>query len=262
MFNSMILWFYGFQVANSASQGENRFGFSKVITGVLCFVLIMTAGCAVPRIQDGKFLEETKGYAFDLPGAEWEIDKDAWVYEREFGEVFIEIPGSKYVLRDRRRRNDPDEDLDLRPRREKKEKRLILDMDIGFKHKTQAMKLLVGTISEDYLIKFLKGKFVLTDSDLPENLVAGYMERLLFLYPTRQPGSITSQSLPNTGTVDRLQWNEEGNLRVIYGIALSREYLFISLLTEEGLPVSEFNKGVQALDQWIHSFVRLPNRGS
>lgn len=38
------------------------------------------------------------------------------------------------------------------------------------------LKLLVGVISEGCLIKFLKGKLIRTDNDLPENLIADYTE--------------------------------------------------------------------------------------
>jgi hypothetical protein len=236
---------------------RRRPGTSWVWAGVLLLFLLGTQSCATQKIAEGRFVYETKGYAFTLPPADWEIDKDAWVYEREFGHVVVKKRESKYVLRRNRRNPQDANDIQIRPRRSKTIKKLILDMDVGFQHKTQPMQLLIGTISEGNLIKFLKGGFIKTDSDLPENLIAGYLQRLQLFYPPRQPALITSRNLLHAGLAHRLEWHDEQGIRVLYGIALTREYLLISLQADKKTSPADLKVGLQDLDRLVEACVRL-----
>ena len=225
--------------------------------GILCLFLVLTQSCATAKIEDGTFVQESKGYSFILPGADWAIDKDAWVHEDEFGYVLVKKKKSRYILRRNRRNQTPRNEIEIRFRPPKTYEKLILDMDIGFQHKNRPMKILIGTISVGGLIKFLKGNFLKTDSDLPENLIAGYMERIQFFHPPRQPVLITSRKLPHAGQANRLEWDDGRQLRVLYGIALTRKYLFFLLQADKKTPASDFQKGLQALDGLVETSVRL-----
>ena len=226
-----------------------------VRAGILLFFLLATQSCATHKIAEGRFAHEAKGYAFILPTADWTIDKDAWVYEREFGYVVVKERESRYVLRNNQK-NSLD-DIEIRPRLPKTHEKLILAMDIGFQHKTRPMQLLVGTILEGNLIKFLKGGFIKTDSDLPENLIAGYLQHLQFFYSSQQPALITSRKLPHAGLTHRLEWDDGQNIRVLYGIALTREYLFVVLRADTTISKSDLKVGLQDLDRLVEACVRL-----
>jgi len=225
--------------------------------GILCLFLVLAQSCATAKIVDGTFVHESKGYSFILPGADWAIDKDAWVHENEFGYLVVKKQRSRYVVRRNRNKTEPGNDIEIRLLPPKTYEKLILDMDIGFQHKNQPMKILIGTISEGDLIKFLKGNFLKTDSDLPENLIAGYMERIQFFHPPQQPALITSRKLSHAGQANRLKWDDGRQLRVLYGIALVRKYLFVLLQADKQTPASEFQEGLQALDELVEAIVRL-----
>jgi hypothetical protein len=237
--------------------GRRRPGTSWVWAGVLLLFLLGTQSCATQKIAEGRFVHETKGYAFTLPPADWTIDKDAWVYEREFGHVVVKKHRSRYVLRRNRRNPQDANDIQIRPRRPKTIKKLILDMDVGFQHKTQPMQLLIGTISEGNLIKFLKGGFIKTDSDLPENLIAGYFQRWQNFYSSKRTALITSTELPQAGRADRLEWDDGQDIRVMYGIALNRNFLFFSLQADKETSAADLKVGLQDLDRLVEACVRL-----
>ena len=46
--------------------------------GVLGFFLMLVSNCATQRMIGNEFIHSNKGYAFVLPGVDWEIDQDAW----------------------------------------------------------------------------------------------------------------------------------------------------------------------------------------
>lgn len=234
-----------------------RSGASLVRAGLLLLILLGAQSCVTQKIAEGRFVHETKGYAFILPPADWAIDKDAWVYERKFGHVIVKKRRSRYVLRRNRSNQQDGSDIQIRPRLPKIIKKLILDVDIGFQHTTRPMRLLVGTISEGDLIKYLKGGFIKTDSDLPANLITGYLQRLQFFYSAQQTALITSRKLPHAGRAYRLEWDDGQDIRVLYGIALTREYLFISLQADKKTSPADLEVGLQDLDRLVEACVRL-----
>jgi len=231
-----------------------------VKVGLQLLFLIGLQNCVTQKISAGRFVQEAKGYTFIVPSGDWAVDKDAWIYERAFGNVTVKDSGTRYRIILRGNRNQPAQgsNFDIRPLPRIDHERLIFNLDIGFQHRTQPIKLLIGTISEGDVIKFLKGNLIKTDSDLPKNLVAGYFQRLVHFYSSPEPASITSRKLLHAGPATRLEWNDGEDIRVLYGIALNREYLFFSLQAENKIRSEDLEVGRQALDALVESCVRLP----
>ena len=226
--------------------------------GILCFSLVFAPNCATQKIVGNEFIHEVKGYSFVLPGMDWEIDSEAWRNERDFGYILVrKRPKSRIIKKNRNRSGSNTNDLEIRPLPVEEYEKLLLDMDAGFRHKTHAGKILVGTILERDLIKFLKADFVKTDSDLPENLIAGYMERLRDFYPpyVADPSVVTFRTLPQSGPMYRMQWVAGQGLRILYGVSLNREFLFISLEMNRKAPASAIEAGLKTLDQLVESIV-------
>lgn len=240
-------------------DGRGRPGGGVVRAGILLFLLLSATSCATQRIADGRFVHESKGYAFNLPAAGWVIDKDAWVHEQEFGRVFVKKQQSRYVMRRNQRSTEAGTAIEIRPRRPKIHEKVILDMDIGFRHETRPMQLLIGTISAGDLIRFLKGGSLKADSDLPENLIAGYLQHLQFFNSSQRQALITSRKLPQAGRAYRSEWEDGEGIRVLYGIALTRAYLFIALRADKTVSKSDLNEGLQDLDELVEACVLLQN---
>ncbi len=229
---------------------------SRVRLGALFFLWMLISNCATQKIIGNEFVHSNKGYAFVLPGADWEVDGDAWRYERDFGYLLVrEKPRPKSIRRSPSRNGPKPNDLDIRPLPGKKIEKLLLDMDTGFRHKTHAGKILVGTIVEGNLIKFIKGNFTKTDSDLPKNLIRGYMERLRWFYPPQEaePQDVTVRTLAQSGQAYRMQWIEGRDIRIMYGISLYKEILLISLKVDREAPRSAVEEGSKALDRLVES---------
>jgi hypothetical protein len=228
--------------------------------GILCFLLALAPNCATQRIIGNEFVHQNKGYSFALPGGDWTIDQEAWRDERDFGYIFVtKRPKSRFVRNPRSLRGAKRGDLDIRTLPEKKVEKLLLNMDVGFRNKTHAGKILVGTILEGSLIKFLKGNFIKTDSDLPENLIAGYMERLRDFYPPQNvdPVVVTVRNLAQSGQAYRMEWVEEREFRVLVGISIYKEFLFISLKMNEKAPAANIEEALKTLDRLVESVVIL-----
>lgn len=225
---------------------------------ILGFLLILVSNCATQKIVGNEFVHRHKGYAFALPAVDWEIDEDAWRDERDFGYIFIKSrPTSRFVRKSRDSSNPKRKELDIRPVPAKKIEKLLLDMDVGFRHKTHAGTIRVGTIIEGRLIKFIKGNFAKTDSELPENLIRGYMERLWDFYPPRnaEPKKVTARTLVQSGQVFRMEWIEGQDLRILYGVSLYKEFLFMSFKVDREATLSVIEAGSNALDQLVESVV-------
>lgn len=226
--------------------------------GVLCFLLVLAPNCATQRIFGNEFVQSSKGYSFVLPGGDWTIDQEAWRNERDFGYILVKKrPKSRFIRNPRSLRGGKREDLDIRTLPEKKVEKLLLNMDTGFRHKTHAGQILVGTILEGSLIKFLKGNFAKTDSDLPENLIAGYMERLRDFYPPPEadPAGVTVRTLTQSGQAYRMEWVEDQEFRVLVGISLYKEFLFIALHMKQKAPAADIEEGLNTLDRLVESVV-------
>ena len=224
----------------------------------LGFLLMLVSNCATQKIVGNEFVHRHKGYAFVLPAVDWEIDQDAWRDERDFGYILVKSrPKSRFVRKSRDRSNPKRNELDIRPVPAKKIEKLLLDMDVGFRHKTHAGTIRVGTIIEGRLIKFIKGNFPKTDSDLPENLIRGYMERLRDFYPPRNvdPKKVTVRTLAQSGQVFRMEWIEGQDLRILYGVSLYKEFLFMSFKVDREATLSVIEAGSNALDQLVESVV-------
>jgi len=224
----------------------------------LGFLLMLVSNCATQKIVGNEFVHSNKGYAFVLPGVDWEIDQDAWRDERDFGYIFVKSrPQSRFVRKSRDRNNPKRNELEFRHVPEKKIEKLLLDMDVGFRHKTHAGTIRVGTIIEGRLIKFIKGNFAKTDSDLPENLIRGYMERLRDFYPPENadPEKVTVRTLAQSGQVFRMQWIEGQDLRILYGVSLYKEFLFMSVEVDGEATLSVTEAGSNALDRLVESVV-------
>jgi hypothetical protein len=224
----------------------------------LVFLLVLVSNCATQKIVGNEFVHSHKGYAFALPAVDWEIDEDAWRDERDFGYILVKSrPKTRLVRKPRDRSNPKRNELEFRPVPKKKIEKLLLDMDVGFRHKTHAGTLRVGTIIEGRLIKFIKGNFPKTDSDLPENLIRGYMERLRDFYPPRNvdPKEVTARTLAQPGQVYRMEWIEGRDLRILYGVSLYKEFLFMSFNVDREATPSVIEEGSNALDQLVESVV-------
>ena len=225
---------------------------------MLCFLLALAPNCVTQRIVGNKFVHDYKGYAFVLPGVDWEIDEEAWRYERDFGYIIVSKKPKRRLARSFRNRDgtQPD-DLNIRLVPEKKVEKLLLNMDLGFRHKTHAGEILIGTIIEGSLIKFVKGNFAKNDIDLPKNLIAGYMERLQGFYSRQSagPAAVTVKTLAQSRRAYRVEWVEGQDLRVLYGISLYKEFLFISLQANLKSSAEEVAKGVKTLVQLVESVV-------
>lgn len=222
----------------------------------LGFLLMLVSNCATQKIVGNEFVHSNKNYAFVLPGAAWEIDQDAWRDERDFGYILVEKrPNSRLIRRSRDRSDPRRKELDIRPVHKKKIERLLLDMDVGFRHKTHAGTIRVGTIIEGRLIKFIKGKFVTTDSELPENLIRGYMEHLRDFYPpiNEDTKKVTARNLAQSGQVFRMEWIEGQDLRILYGVSLYKEFLFMSFKVNREAARSVIEEGSNTLDQLVES---------
>ncbi len=225
---------------------------------MLCFLLALAPGCVAQRIVGNEFVHDNKGYAFFLPGVDWEIDEEAWRNERDFGYIIVSKKNKSRVVRKSRTPSGTQPDnLNIRLVPEKKVEKLLLDMDLGFRHKTHASEILVGTIIEGSLIKFIKGNFAKNDIDLPESLIAGYMERLQGFYFSLDatPAAVTVRTLAQSRRAYRMEWVEGQNLRVLYGISLHKEFLFFSLQMNLKLPAEEIEEGLKTLDQLVESVV-------
>lgn len=226
--------------------------------GVLCFLLVQAPNCVTQRIVGNEFIQTSKGYSFVLPEGNWEKDDEAWRSERDFGYIFArKIPRSRFVRNRRSLSGANRENLNIRTRTERKVEKLLLDMDVGFRHKTHTGKILVGTIIEGSLAKFIKGNFKKTDSELPENLIAGYMKRLRGFYSPKiaDPVVIRVRPLPRAGQAYRMEWVEDREFRVLYGLPLYKEFLFISLRVNEKAKASEIEEGLKTLNQLVESIV-------
>jgi len=230
---------------------------------MLCFLLALASNCVTERIVGNQFVHDNKGYAFILPGVDWEIDAEAWRYERDFGYIIVTKKPKKRFFRSFRNRNGTQsDDLNVRLLPEKKVEKLILNMDLGFRHKIHAGEILIGTIIEGSLIKFVKGNFAKNDIDLPRNLIAGYMERLRGFYSPQgiEPANVTVRTLDRSRRAYRVEWIEGQDLRVLYGMSLYKEYLFISLQVNKKTPAEEIEEGLKTLDQLVESVVIMARK--
>ena len=225
---------------------------------MLCFLLALAPNCVTQRIVGNEFVHDNKGYAFFLPGVDWEVDKEAWRFERDFGYNIVSRENkTRFVRRPRTRIGTQQDNLNIQTIPEKKVEKLLLDMDMGFRHKTHASEILIGTILEGSLIKFIKGNFAKNDIDLPKNLIAGYMERLQGFYSRQSagPAAVTVKTLAQSRRAYRVEWVEGQDLRVLYGISLYKEFLFMSLQVNLKSSAEEIAKGLKTLDQLVESVV-------
>jgi hypothetical protein len=224
----------------------------------LGLLLMLVSNCATQKIVGNEFVHSHKGYALALPAGDWEIDEDAWRDERDFGYILVKSrPKTRLIRKPRDSSNPKRNELDIRPVPQKRIKKLLLDMDVGFRHKTHGGTIRVGTIIEGRLIKFIKGNFnfAKTDSDLPENLIRGYMERLREFYPPKNldPEKVTARNLDQSGRAFRMEWIEGRDLRILYGISLYKEFLFMSFKVDREAKLSVIETGSNALDQLVES---------
>ena len=227
-------------------------------TGVLGFVLAQTLNCAPNRIVGTEFVHDNKGYAFTLPGGGWEVDPDAWRDERDFGYILVKSrPKSRFARRPRDLNARKRQELDIRFAPERKIEKLLLHMDVGFRHKSHPGNILIGTISEGRLIKFIKGNFAKTDSELPENLIAGYMKRLRGFYPPEKTGQalVTVRALARSGQVHQMEWIEGSDKFILYGFSLYREVLFLAFKVNRGAPLPAVAEGAKVLRRLVESVV-------
>ncbi|VAX28736.1 hypothetical protein MNBD_NITROSPINAE05-685 [hydrothermal vent metagenome] len=227
-------------------------------TGVLGFVLAQTLSCVPNRIVGTEFVHDNKGYAFTLPGGGWEVDPDAWRDERDFGYILVKSRlKSRFVRKPRNSNTQNREQLDIRFVPEKKTEKLLLHMDVGFRHKTRPGNILIGTISEGRLIKFVKGNFATTHSELPENLIRGYMERLWDFYPPEKTGRalVTVRTLARSGQVHRMEWIEGPDKFILYGFSLYKEFLFLAFKVDREAPLPAIEEGAKVLKRLVESVV-------
>jgi hypothetical protein len=226
-----------------------------VKTGAMCLLLL---SCASKRIVGTEFVHDNKGYAFTLPGQNWEVDKDAWRDERDFGFILVKSrPKSRFVRKSRNPSIRKREERDIRSVPEKKIEKLLLHMDVGFRHKTRPGKILIGTIVEGSLIKFIKGNFAKTDSELPENLLLGYMERRRDFYSPRntRQALVTVSTFARSGQVHRMEWIEGRDKFILYGVSLHKEFLFLAFKVNRETPLPVIEEGAKALRQLVESVV-------
>jgi hypothetical protein len=83
------------------------------------------------------------------------------------------------------------------------------------------------------------------------------MERLRDFYPPRNLDSkaVTVRTLAQSGQVFRMQWIEGQDLRVLYGVSLYKEFLFMGLKVDRQAPRSVIEAGSNTLDQLVESVV-------
>jgi len=113
-------------------------GISLSMVGILFFSLILAPSCATQRISGNEFVHETKGYTFVLPGVDWEVDEEAWRNERDFGYVLVrERSKPKFRRYNGNQSGSEPNDFVVRSLPEEEVEKLLLDMDVGFRHKTQ-----------------------------------------------------------------------------------------------------------------------------
>jgi hypothetical protein len=250
--------FFDHDFLEDFSSMERSRATSLFKVAMLCFLLILAPNCVKQRIVGNQFVHDNKGYAFLLPEVDWEIDEEAWRYERDFGYIIVsKKPKTRSVRKSRTPSGTQPDDLNIRLVPAKKIKKLLLDMDSGFRHKTRASEILVGTIIEGSLIKFIKGNFPKNDVDLPQNLIAGYMKRLQGFYSPldAKPAAVTVRTLAQSRRAYRMEWVEGQDLRVLYGISLYKEFLFISLQVNLKSSAEEIEEGLKTLDQLVESVV-------
>jgi hypothetical protein len=232
-------------------------------TGVLGFVLAQTLNCISNRIVGTEFVHDNKGYAFTLPGGGWEVDPDAWRDERDFGYILVKSrPKSRFVRKSRNLSIRKREERDIRFVPEKEIEKLLLYMDVGFRHKTHPGNILIGTISEGRLIKFVQGNFAKTHSELPEDLIRGYMKRLWDFYPPEKRGEalVTVKTLARSGQVHRMEWIEGSDKFILYGLSLYKEFLFLAFKVDRGMPLPAIEEGTKVLKQLVESVVVTENK--
>ena len=227
-----------------------------------CLALVFLQGCATTqKIAGDTFIEEGKGYRFVLPGKGWEIDEDAWTYQRDFGYLLLLSRPGLVSRRTGKEKKQQEEELDIRPLARKFYEKQIFHMDIGFRHTTHGMKLLAATVWEGDLLDLLKERQVKTDSDIGQNLVRAYMERFADFHPPRTFGEpvITESAFAGLGEVSHLQWTGADDFWGLYGIRINREFLFFMFRADKNISATALQEGMQALDRLVETTVVFKN---
>ncbi len=225
-----------------------------------CATLVLFSNCATQRIAGDTFIEASKGYQFVIPGPDWPVDEDAWVYERDFGYLLVKKKPRRAYRRTVDEKGNPIEDLDVLPSLPPKIlEKLIFDMDIGFRHKTHDMILLAATAWERELLDLLKEGGIKTDSDFQNNLIKAYFERFPDFHrpKTARRPVITIENFPRIGEVPGLKWTGADAVWAMRGIRLDHEFLFFLLRVDKETPAAVLAEGMQALNEIVATIVLL-----
>ncbi len=226
--------------------------------GVLLIVAALSA-CSTTKIEANRFVQDFRGYAFFLPGAAWQIDPDAWTYNRDFGFRVEQPKPLEEYHRYRRDRNRTDFSRDRLPRIVPPKRKYIFKVDIGFRHASGKMNILAASTSRGQLVRLFRTWKYDTFNPVPENLVKSYLEVFPEFHPPARKGSLTVTEEPFTDTAAlyRGEFRIAGETRALYGIPLQKDVLVFQLYAQKDTEPALLEQGRQTLEELARSTVAL-----
>lgn len=221
--------------------------FSILIFFLLAFFLQLYA---MENSGGDVFAGETAGHSLTPPSGNWEIYKDAWAHKRDFGYA-------TYLQRETWGSSGDLEQIYSSPRVEEK---ILFDIETGFRHKTQKMRILIATIDEGKLIEYLELK---TDKNIRgsgKSLISVYLDGFGGTYQTmpQTPAIRATRKFPNLGDVGFLRINGGSNSWAIYGVQFDKQYVFVALQADPGTPEAVMSEGLKALEETVG---KVPSKG-
>ena len=217
--------------------------------------LLFSLGCASPHLVDSEFVEEYRGYRFALPGGEWPLDPEAWSYAEEFGFRLVPVPPTQRYRRESWDRKVNDINRYRRPILKFPEEKQLFEVDVGFTHRSEKMKILVASTAKSELVALLRRWKFETMSEVPEDLIRAYLE----IFPQFHSVSVsegtqpTQRSFSQLGKLHRLEFQTARETLLLYGMPLKRDVLLFQLRADKGVAPSLWQEGVQTLEDLIGS---------
>ncbi|MFQ5443424.1 MAG: hypothetical protein ACE5EK_02285 [Nitrospinales bacterium] len=221
--------------------------FSILILSLLVFFLQMYA---MENFGGNVLAGETKEHQLTPPSGNWEIYKDAWAHKRDFGfATYLERETMHYSG-------------DLEPifNPSKLKEKILFDIETGFRHKTQNMRILVATIDEGKLIEYLESKTNKNIRGSGNNLISVYLDGFGGTYQTktRTPAIRATRNFPALGEVGFLRTIVGSTSWAIYGAQFGKQYVFVALQADPGAPESVIAEGLKALEETMG---KVPSTG-
>ncbi len=219
----------------------------------------LASACSSKRVEDDRFVQGFRGYAFTLPGPGWQVDPDAWTYTREYGFRVIEPQPSERYFKYSRERSRSDFTRDRLPKTVRPKEKNLFSVDIGFRHVSGKMLILAASTSERDLAQLFRKWHYDSLDPIPGDLIKGYLHVFPEFHPAGSPGALTltQERFAELGTLHRGDVTLAGEPRTLYGIPLEKDVLILELRAQKDTQPSLLNEGRQALRTLAQSSVNL-----